>query len=308
MVKGDELTTRISRELSISKEEAGQIKYYMSAIKNDLNSQYVTTTNMVEALEQLGELNEASILYSKELLLNQITLTKQVGLQANEASRINELLAVNNDYTELWYDSIEKTRNKFAGTNGIVINIKKLLTDVSKISSQIFINFKGNSDNMLKAAMRAEQLGTSLEKTRDIGSSLLDFESSINSELEAELLTGKELNFERARALALQGNYAGLLEEINKNIGTYTEFQNMNVIQQEAISKAANTQFPPLNISDNPAVMFFITPPPFIADSVIALRASSVLRTSPNIGILFIPFNILPNIPILAEAAVQFLI
>jgi hypothetical protein len=238
MLKGDELTTRITRTLSITKQEAGQIKYYMSAIKNDLGDQLFTTEDMVKALEELNQLNGASMMYSKEMLHNQTTLTKQVGLQADEASRINELLSVNSDYTGQLYSNIEKTRAKFAGTNGIIINTKKLLTDVSKISSQIFINFRGNTDNLLKAAMRAEQLGTNLEKVRDISSSLLSFESSIESELEAELLTGRELNFERARALSLQGDYAGVLEEINKNVGTYNNFQKMNVIQQEAISKA----------------------------------------------------------------------
>ena len=69
--------------------------------------------------------------------------------------------------------------------------------------------------------------------------SLLNFESSIENELSAELLTGKNLNLEKARQLALNNDIAGAAEEIAKQVGTSADFANMNAIQQEAIAKAA---------------------------------------------------------------------
>ena len=78
-----------------------------------------------------------------------------------------------------------------------------------------------------------------LEQARTISSSLLNFQSSIESELEAELLTGKELNLERARALALQGDFAGAAAETAKQVGTLSEFSSMNVLAQQAIAEAS---------------------------------------------------------------------
>ena len=49
-------------------------------------------------------------------------------------------------------------------------------------------------------------------------------ESSIQSEMEAELLTGKDLNLERARAAALNGDAAALAAEISSQIGTSVDF------------------------------------------------------------------------------------
>jgi hypothetical protein len=77
-----------------------------------------------------------------------------------------------------------------------------------------------------------------LEQTAKIGDSLLNWESSINSELDAELLTGKQLNLERARAAALSGDQAALAEEIAKNVGTAADFAKMNVLQQNALAAA----------------------------------------------------------------------
>ena len=69
-----------------------------------------------------------------------------------------------------------------------------------------------------------------------MSSSLLDFESSISSEMEAEMLTGKSLNLERARLLALNGDAAGAAAEMAKQIGSAKDFTKLNVIQQEALA------------------------------------------------------------------------
>ena len=64
------------------------------------------------------------------------------------------------------------------------------------------------------------------------------FESSITNELEAELLTGKSLNYEKARSLALQGKTTEAASELLGQLGGLDEFQKLNVIQQDAIAKS----------------------------------------------------------------------
>ena len=70
-----------------------------------------------------------------------------------------------------------------------------------------------------------------------MGSKLLDFESSITSELEAEMLIGRNLNLERARAAALAGDQVTLMEELNSQMGSLEDFQDMNVIQPYNLKK-----------------------------------------------------------------------
>jgi hypothetical protein len=71
-----------------------------------------------------------------------------------------------------------------------------------------------------------------------ISRSLLDFESSIASELEAELLIGKDLNLEKARYLALNGKSDEAVAALVEQAGSLEELQGMNVIQQEALASA----------------------------------------------------------------------
>jgi hypothetical protein len=91
---------------------------------------------------------------------------------------------------------------------------------------------------MAKAVTLAGELGGELSDVQTISKSILNFESSIAAELEAELLTGKELNLERARYAALTGDIVGLEREIADQLGSFTEFSKMNVIQQDAMAAA----------------------------------------------------------------------
>jgi hypothetical protein len=72
----------------------------------------------------------------------------------------------------------------------------------------------------------------------DAANTLLDFESSIQKELEAELLIGRDLNLERARLLALNGDIEGATRELISQAGTLEELQGMNVLQQQALAGA----------------------------------------------------------------------
>jgi hypothetical protein len=77
-----------------------------------------------------------------------------------------------------------------------------------------------------------------LSKVDGIAESLLDFESSISSELEAELLLGKDINLEKARQAALNNDLATVAKEISDQAGSSAEFAKMNRIQQEALAKS----------------------------------------------------------------------
>ena len=77
-----------------------------------------------------------------------------------------------------------------------------------------------------------------MAQIEDIASSLLDFESSIENELSAELLLGKNINLEKARQAALNNDLETVATEIAKQAGSAAEFGEMNAIKQEALAKA----------------------------------------------------------------------
>ena len=71
-----------------------------------------------------------------------------------------------------------------------------------------------------------------------ITESLLDFETSIEKQMEASVLLGRNINLDKARQLALAGKQDQMMGEILKQVGGEAEFNKMNVIQRKALAES----------------------------------------------------------------------
>ena len=112
------------------------------------------------------------------------------------------------------------------------------LKEAANASADIVLSLGMSPGKLGEAATAAKALGLELSKVDGIADQLLDFESSIQNELEAQLLTGRAINLSRAREFALTNDLAGLTKEIGNNVVSATEFAEMNRIQQVGLAKA----------------------------------------------------------------------
>ena len=85
-------------------------------------------------------------------------------------------------------------------------------------------------------ALEAGDIASNAVTTAKIAEGLLDFESSIANEVEASVLIGRQLNFQKARELALNNDIAGATAEVVKQLGSEEEFNALNVIQRKALA------------------------------------------------------------------------
>ena len=114
----------------------------------------------------------------------------------------------------------------------------KVLNDVAA-NSESFAKFAGEGgENVFKAAVAARQLGIDMATVDKMAESLLSFEESINSQMEASMLLGRSINTDKAREMALAGNLEGMQKEITKQIGTAAEFEKLNVVQRQSLAAA----------------------------------------------------------------------
>jgi hypothetical protein len=90
-------------------------------------------------------------------------------------------------------------------------------------------------------ALAAKKLGLNLSVVDQIATHLLDIEGSIAAQFEASAVLGKELNLDRARQLSILGKDAQMMEEIVRLVGGEAEFNKMNRVQRDFLSKAIGT-------------------------------------------------------------------
>jgi len=238
MFAADERVTKLAKGMMLSKDEAVGVYNSLKDTKLEMDSIYNTTKDVTEAFTDLVGLTDFVTSATNEMIESQIILTKHLGLSKEEAFGVQEAFVAFNVEADNGKDIVYDQIAAFANQNKLISTGKAIFNDIAKTSKLIQINFKGNLGSLVKTTLEAKKLGLTLDQVTKIGSSLLNFEESISAELEAELLTGKDLNLEKARAYALNHDIAGLAEEISRQGFTQERFAEYNVIQQEAIAKA----------------------------------------------------------------------
>ena len=206
----------------------------------DLNERLVTAAEQIQSAAELSKQLgvNAQVVFSRNTIIEVAELTNNLGIAAEEAGNLAAQAKLSGTNLHDNAENIVDLTKGFIRTNKIGINFRGVMDDVSTASSALTVSLGGSTDELAKAALNARKLGINLKQAEAIAESLLDFESSIEAELEAELLTGQNLNFEKARLAALNNDIATLTEEIAKNEGISEAFASGNRIQQEAIAKS----------------------------------------------------------------------
>jgi hypothetical protein len=125
---------------------------------------------------------------------------------------------------------------KMAQAAGVPLG--KIMHDVADASDDVRIYVGSSVVSMIKAAAAARMMGIDLNKAASTAEKLLQFESSIASELKASALLGQHINFNYARQLFFNKR----LEDGNKEILRITKqvnFNQLDPIKQKAYADAA---------------------------------------------------------------------
>lgn len=214
----------------------GQNAVATAGVNSSLASSVDVLTLMAEITKQTGL--SATSIFSEADLGRLAEAKNLLGLSGEQATNLGLRSKLTGKSIESYQDSIVAATNKYNRLNGTAVAHGVVMQDVLNTSDEISLSLGGDAAKISAANTAARGLGLTLEKVDQIAGSILQFEDSIGKELEAELLTGKNLNLEKAREFALTGNLAGLSDELKKNGATAAEFAGMNRIEQEALAAA----------------------------------------------------------------------
>jgi hypothetical protein len=123
----------------------------------------------------------------------------------------------------------------------------KITKEIAKNTELMALGGYKSAKAFTEAAMKAQKMGVELSTTSRVMNGLLNFENSINKQMEASVLLGKEINLDRARQLALEGKSVEATEEVLKNVGGQAAFDKMNVLQKQALAEATGMTVEELN-------------------------------------------------------------
>ena len=223
--------TNIARSLGLAQGAASKLAGSVAGIGPTIAASKEAINGLYSALGSTEKL-------SNNTLKVFVKLSTFAGMSAESLASFQKFAKLSGQDAGVLVTNMAQTALETIKTNKFAFSQKSLLNDVANVSSVIRLRFRDQPKALVESVAKAKALGIEMNKIEDIASSLLNFEDSIAAEMEAELLTGKQLNLEKAREAALAGDTATLQSEIASQLGSIEEFNRMNVIQQEAFAKS----------------------------------------------------------------------
>ena len=238
LFKNSELVNEFQQELGIGYTNSLALRNEFVNVAGATNDIFVNSQKLQKSFFDLK--TEAGVIFdissqSAETFLN---LTDRLGIAGSEAANLTTVLRLQGPATEETLGNLVDVANETIQTSKTTATVKDLLKDAASASKGLQASLSLNPAALVKSAAAARELGATLKDIEGIQSSLLSFESSIEAELQAELLTGKQLNLEKARTAALNNDLETVGKELQKQGLDLASFSEMNVIQQEKMAAA----------------------------------------------------------------------
>tara|TARA_A100001391_G_scaffold132500_1_gene91589 strand:+ start:493 stop:1851 length:1359 start_codon:yes stop_codon:yes gene_type:complete len=226
----------LAGELGTSAKFAKEQLVSLKAQELSLKAQNFDSTNLQTTFKDIvttfGSLENATAANAANLE----KLSQSTGTSASDIVKFNKVMM---DLTGASFDvatnmaetAISMAESANVSTNKVMSDISSSAADFARFSMQ-------GAQGLAEAAVEAAKVGANLSGILQAADSLLEFESSITAQFKAQVLTGKQINTERARQLALDGDIAGLTSEIQSIVGQVGDIQTLNVIQRKSVADA----------------------------------------------------------------------
>jgi len=177
--------------------------------------------------EELGGVDKAT--FGAQLNTNLMAIN--MGISGAEAAKLTGAFARLNGGSVQMAQNLADGAKEMAKTAGVVPS--KVMADLAGSAEEFALYGKNGGKNLAQAAVQAAKMGVSLKTMTGVADNLLDFENSINSELELGAMLGKNINLDRARALAYEGDIAGATQETLNALGGVDAFNKMDYFQKK---------------------------------------------------------------------------
>ena len=191
--------------------------------------------NAKELASQFGGINNVS----GQLQASTSLISVNMGISGVEAAGLIGSFARLNGNSQETALNLTKASQEFASQNGLIPGA--LMEDLAQNTEAFALFGKEGGKNMIQAAGAAAKMGVSLKTMTGLADNLLDFENSINAEMELGAMLGKDINLDRARGLAFAGDLAGATQETLNALGGVDAFNKMDYFSKKKTAELMGT-------------------------------------------------------------------
>lgn len=173
---------------------------------------------------------------TKEVLKTTSLLASQLGVAEENTVGVLRTFALVSRSTMQSQKNFAYFASDMAAAAGVPLN--DVMGDVAKMSGVAYSMVAKTPMAIMKAAIEARRLNTTINDMSKASESILDFQNSVNAEMEASVLLGESINLQRARYLAYNNKIVESTQEILRLAQRHGFHTKMDYFQREAFAKA----------------------------------------------------------------------
>jgi plasmid maintenance system antidote protein VapI len=225
----------------------GAIGVNNEQFKSDMLAMNVEATKLGKGTDEiLSNMNALtgqfgfSLSEAKDMAVEVSDTAMALGLSEEESSNLLGTLTKIGGLSKETASDFAKQTALLASAEGVAP--QQVMKDIANSSEAIAAFTGATPEHLAKAAIQAAKLGLKLDDLAKSAEGMLDFQSSLNAEVEAQIMLGRDINLQKARELALAGKMDDFAVEITKQVGSQAEFEKLNVLQKQSLARAMNME------------------------------------------------------------------
>lgn len=234
-VSMDKAAANFRRTLGITRKDSELLEESVRGAAFQYARLGVTADNLYNSFKEVAFTIGTSHAATKDMAVDMSILAVQVGVAEKTSAEFLKTLGMVGKVTmdsqrDMLY--FAQAMSTAAGTP-----LSEVMNEIAAAAKSSYQFLSRNPLILIKSAIEAKKMGTNLESSTKTAANILRFTESVKSEMEASVLLGESINLQRARELSYRRNLLGLNQEILK-IAKQTNFENLDIFQQEAIANA----------------------------------------------------------------------
>lgn len=239
-VQLDAAAENFRKETGFSIDQMKQLRKDAEALNVQFADMGVSIEKVYASAKALTDVFGRTSLVTKEALQNVSLLSANLGVAEADSANVLAIFQGLGNATEQAAMNVIKVGAGISEKAGVPFSL--VMKDIANASEQTTALIGANPSKLMKSAIAARALGTDLNKIVASQRKLLDFSSSINDELEASAMLGKNISFQKARQLAYEGDIEGAAKATLESVKAAGDFDKMSVYQREALAKASGME------------------------------------------------------------------
>lgn len=235
-LKVDEGLAKFRMHMGFIRPDMERLKQDMLDVATELARVGVNIEGVTTAVIALGDEFGSVRVISRDLIETTSLLKAQLGVaEVNSAGFLRNISALSQT-TAQTQRSMAFVAKELTTAAGVPLNL--VMQDVAKMSGNALALVSKMPMQIVKTAVAARAMGTTINKIADASANLLNFTESVQAEMEASVLVGTAVNLQLSRQLAYQGKIVESTKAIVAE-ARRVNFEKLDYFQMQSFAAAS---------------------------------------------------------------------